>query len=460
MVALSIIPLVTIVGISVDVARGYMVKSRLSAALDAAALAGGRAFYLDTRDDDINMFFDANFPEGYMGAKVTGPQIAVDTANESITVTASAQLATSFMSVVGLDNFDVASSAEITRSQTPVDVVLAIDMSGSMGNWTDGQTRIAAARTAAKELVQILFGSDTTSNLLKIGLVPWNGKVNITTDGTVFNDALTTSTAVSAYTSPVDGSNQSVVYEVNNSVVPLFSAPPTDWKGCVFNRYVDDIDDTNDADIFYGAGSFGGTDWVAWEPIGPEGEPIGGSDDCDMAVGGNECTRCLSHGVTPLQNSKTTINSAIDDLQNPTGTTNIPGGLGWAWRVLMPGAPFTEAAALADPDKEPLRAIVLLTDGENFGGSGDGYKTVFGYGGTGNADMNSRLESIAANIKADGVIIYTVQFANSGTSLQTLMKTVASGPNAPYYNYAPDSDTLSTIFKEVGSHISELRLTK
>ena len=74
--------------------------------------------------------------------------------------------------------------------------------------------------------------------------------------------------------------------------------------------------------------------------------------------------------------------------------------------------------------------------------------------------MNDRLRALAANIKASGVKIYTIQFANSGGPLQALMREVASGPDAPYYHYAPDSTTLQTVFQEVANHLSELRLSK
>ncbi|MBT3915089.1 MAG: VWA domain-containing protein, partial [Rhodospirillaceae bacterium] len=106
------------------------------------------------------------------------------------------------------------------------------------------------------------------------------------------------------------------------------------------------------------------------------------------------------------------------------------------------------------------QAIVLLTDGENYGGSGDGYKTVFGYGSSGQDDMDARLEELAANVKADGVIVYVIQFANDVESLKTLLQSVASGPNSPYYHYAPDVATLSQVFREVANHLSELRLSK
>ncbi|MBL8834894.1 MAG: hypothetical protein JNL66_01560, partial [Alphaproteobacteria bacterium] len=53
----AVIPIVASMGVALDSARGYLVRSRLSQALDAAGLAGGRVFDSATRDDDIRMFF-------------------------------------------------------------------------------------------------------------------------------------------------------------------------------------------------------------------------------------------------------------------------------------------------------------------------------------------------------------------------------------------------------------------
>jgi hypothetical protein len=47
-----------------------------------------------------------------------------------------------------------------------------------------------------------------------------------------------------------------------------------------------------------------------------------------------------------------------------------------------------------------------------------------------------------------------------GGPLQALMREVASGPNSPYYHYAPDGDALRAVFREVANHLSELRLSK
>lgn len=457
--ALATIPLIGFVGIGTDVARAYLVKSRLSSALDAAGLAGGRSFFEPTRNADIDMFFQANFPSGYLGSTLEGPTKTIDEANETIQLYARATIPTSFMHLLGHPNLSVDASAEVVRKMIALDVVLSIDMSGSMA-WSSGSgtSRIQAARSAASELVSILFGDDETKDHLQIGVVPWAGKTRVMREGQTYDAALTTSVAVDAFANPITGAAQSVVYFANNSPVPLLSPPEPTWTGCVFNRFLDDGLPTSDADILLGAAETPDADWPAWQPIGFAGDPFPGSGRCAMSIGYTECTRCPYRGISPLDNVKQNILDAIDDLQNPTGTTNIPSGLGWAWRVLKPEAPFTEA--VADPDYELQRAVVLLTDGENTGGVGDGYKTVFGLNTAAGPEMNDRLRALADNIKADGVIIYVIQFANSGGALQTLLKEIASGPDSPYYYYAPNGEALQQVFHQIADHLSELRLAK
>jgi len=463
-VAIAIVPLMCFIGIGFDTARAYMVKSRLSSALDAAALAGGVNFFLPQRDDDIRMYFKANYPDGFLGSTVDGPYITVDEADEKIELDASATVETTFMRLVGEETITVSSSTEVKRKMTALDVVLSIDVSGSMA-WDapGGGTRIGAAKSAANELIGILFGVDSTEEYLHIGLVPWSSKVNVMTEGESYDAGATTTQAVPSFIHPETGAAQSVVYYANNSKVPLLTAPPSNWRGCVFNRYKDNGTSDDDGDIQYGAYSGGGTDWPGWQPIFAGnhatwgGEPISGWQKCNMSISNEECTACPYRGITPLQNTRAAIEDAVDDL-NAGGNTNIPAGLGWAWRVLKPGAPFTEA--IENPDYEREQAIVLLTDGENCGKSGDGYKRVFGSCDGGRDEMDERLRLLADNVKADGVIVYVIQFANEGTDLQTLLKEVASGPGAPYYHYAPTSDSLRQVFREIANHLSSLRLSK
>ena len=380
------------------------------------------------------------------------------------------------MRLFGSQAVTVAASAEVTRKMKALEVVLSMDMSGSMGTKDPGQTmtRLVASQQAAKELIDILFGGDTSKDLLNIGLVPWSSKVNVMIEGQAFNAALNKAVSVPTFTAPDINRVQSKVYYANNSPVPLLEPPPTGWKGCVFNRYVSDATD-DDGDIRDGTFSGGGKDWPAWAPVLPGdyadatvaakwgGEPVDGSSHgkakrCALAPSGQECTACPTVGITPLQHDKSVITDAVNKLA-AGGNTNLPAGLGWAWRVLTTGAPFEHTITT---EYTPDKAIVLMTDGENCAAYGDAYKAVFGLcsNTTSRDKMNARAEKLAANIKATGVVIYVVQFVETNSTLKAFLKKVASGPDAPYYYYAPDPSALKGAFHEIANHLSELRLSK
>lgn len=452
LMAVGMVAFLGFVGLSVDAVRGYLVQSRLSGALDAAGLAGSRVMFSPTRDDDIRMYFNTNFPDGYLGATVTGPTITEDAKKEVLTLKASAVIDTSFMRVLGFQTMTVGSFAEITRKTEMLDLVLAIDMSGSMGgSVSGGGTRIEAARLAATELIDILFGEDALKSLLKIGVVPWSAKVNVTINGSTFDSAATTTVPVPTFINPVTGASQDLIHYVNNSPVPLLSGPAAGWKGCVYNRFIRADGSNNDADDVMGPATVNGKDWVAWEVVGPEGEPPGTSWPTPAA--------CVSHGITPLIGTKADVQAAVDELVSPTGSTNIPQGLGWAWRVLVPQAPFTDA--VLNPQGNRTQAIILLTDGENYGYKGDGYKGTFGWGSGGaGAAMDARLLKVAEAIKAQGVLIYAIQFAQESSDLADLLKEVASGPDAPFYHLAPGKEELRQVFREVANDLSQLRISR
>ncbi len=67
-----------------------------------------------------------------MGATVSGPSITVAETAETITLTAGATNPSSFLRVFGCETMTVTTEAEVTRKIKVLDVVLAIDMSGSM----------------------------------------------------------------------------------------------------------------------------------------------------------------------------------------------------------------------------------------------------------------------------------------------------------------------------------------
>ncbi|VAX06005.1 hypothetical protein MNBD_ALPHA03-951 [hydrothermal vent metagenome] len=534
MLTMSIIPTIGVIGVATDVSRTYIVKTRLSTALDAAALAGGRNFFEADREAQIKKYFDANFPANFMGSDVTGPFELDAEGNqlqeghiysaddEVLRLTANVNVPTVFMNVFNFDNMTAGGDSEVTRETSLLDVVMAIDMSGSMlkdvnGNSTSNpdNKRIGLAKVAAADLVDILFGNNSVNALLNVGLVPWSGKVNVTTNGTEYGfsspgvslpagSLFTTQAIIGAPDNPFqeefyrfdkfgdediwdDDADlvlknwspqiNNVYFAHNAPSVPLLAEPPTDWKGCVYARfartrpysdhqsYKDDLAEEQAGDIFDGPFEpIDGPAWVGWYPMGQEGE-VSSCDLKKLNKSDNNCTKCPAFGITPLQNSKADIKAAVLELEIPSGSfyTNIPQGLAWAWRTITPGKPFDEATVVESSTYVKHKAIILLTDGTNTVRSGDAYNNGF----HSRSRRDTRLKNLADAIKNkndddpdndDEILIYTIQFANSNTSLVNLLKYVATDDD--YYYHAPDKASLQNAFKKIAKELSNLRLSK
>jgi Flp pilus assembly protein TadG len=323
---LSAIVFVGVAGLAVDAARGYLIKARLSEAIDAAALAGGKALQNDTDpnhnavNNDVLAFFHANFPNGSMGANVAEPTIVVDTNSTSVTVSSNARIKTTLMAVLGFSNMLMTASAQVARAATGLDVVLSFDNSGSMGETIagDSQTKIEQQRQNGKDLVDLLAKPFTTGlqqqlitvqgvpySLLNIGVVPWSAKVNVKTydtsgSGSTPSGTGTWTAGASYSTDPMgrypSGAGTAAdaakgytgkIYTSPISEVPMLLDPSKlmgGWSGCVYARYNGDTNYDNDADLTLGAATVGGTSWPGWEPIS---ETEGDSSSCFQASWNN-----------------------------------------------------------------------------------------------------------------------------------------------------------------------------
>jgi Flp pilus assembly protein TadG len=182
-VGVAIIPMLAAMGIAVDGARGYLVRSRLSQALDAAGLAGARVFDSASRDSDVRMYFNANFPSTSYQASLTpnpSPNISANASAGTLTLTATATIPTTFMRVVGINTLTVHAETTITRLNREMELVLAMDNTGSM----DDDGKMEAAQAAATNLLDILYGSRDTIDRFNVSVVPFVSSVNVGTQYT------------------------------------------------------------------------------------------------------------------------------------------------------------------------------------------------------------------------------------------------------------------------------------
>src|SRR5579872_2101740 len=177
--AVMIVPLIIGVGIAIDIARAYAVKVRLGTALDQAGLAVAST---SNQNVDLNarldQYFYGNFPDTGIGTatSVTMAQNAADP--NALDLTATAEVPTIFLQIAGFRTLTVAATAQVTKEPTGLEVTLVLDNTGSMLDSFNGVTNMAAMTADAGQLVNILFGANTSSMKLKMSLVPFVTAVN------------------------------------------------------------------------------------------------------------------------------------------------------------------------------------------------------------------------------------------------------------------------------------------
>ncbi|MDO9489738.1 MAG: hypothetical protein Q7J32_15285, partial [Sphingomonadaceae bacterium] len=172
--------------------RAYMAQARLQQAVDAATLAGRKAMTdgsLDTADPEIVKFLQNNYPANMSdgtGISIADPifQSEAVVMNSTISdqgalcVTAQATVPTLVMGAFGKQSITIGANSCARRSGTNIDVVLVLDVTGSMAG-----TRLTALKTATTDFLETL--DDTRTQLavsglrVRVGIVPYSQAVNI-----------------------------------------------------------------------------------------------------------------------------------------------------------------------------------------------------------------------------------------------------------------------------------------
>lgn len=515
-VAVAIIPLIAFVGLAVDTTRGYLVKSRLNQALDAAALAGGRVFASPTRDDDIRMYFKANFPDGFMNAVTTPLVITPDNVNKTLTVTAQATMPTSFMRLVNIDTINVGSTAQVAIGATNIEVALVLDITGSMA----GQD-IIDLRDAANELVDIVVQDQQTPFYTKAAVAPYAPVVNVGAYAAQVRGAiappkaieLATKTSTMIVTAPNHGFQvNDKVYitgvqgmtQLNNNLnndhndtQPLFwvirsvttntftlkrLGSSTAVSSSTWNNY------TSGGSIYclnpgcqYQAFQNPSSTWKLFQVSTCVTERTGADAYTDAAptvspVGLHyraiSASACLSSEILPLSSDKTLLHNRINALTDG-GSTAAQIGIAWGWYLVSPNFGYlwpTESQPAAYGADKLMKVVVIMTDGD--------FNTMYNKGvvsqdsasgsssnrinqNATNGDAYIQANALCAAMKANDkkIVIYTVgldiaSFPDAQNFIQTCATSTA-------HVYLPaDGAEMKDAFKDIAMKINKLRLTK
>ena len=471
--SLLLVSLAVLAGGAVDLNQAMNARTRLSQALDAAALAVGvqTSLSTDSATTLARNFVAANYPAREIGT-VRNLSVTLDEVNDRVRVHAEAAVDTMFLGLIGIEELTVHWESEVQRTRRGLELVMVLDNTGSMGG-----SKIESLREAGLLLTDILFESSDPTRLA-IGLVPFSSTVNV---GTQYEREW--------WLDP-DGLNP--LHSENFSPAAnrwdLFDAIANrDWAGCVEARAIPhDIEDTlpdpaRPETLFLPYFAPDESDRGSYSNDYMDDRMSGYDERARMrnsakyagrnASGAGPNWGCSARPITPLTNRRAIIDTAIGNMI-ASGTTNIPIGVSWGIRVLSPQAPFTEGGAFGDDDT--IKAMVILTDGDNVmtGRSNQNYSDYSGYGfsrdgrlGIASTSSNTlsdalddRLAEACDYAKGLGIRVYTITFQVSSNATRNLMRDCATTPWL-YYD-SPSEEALRTAFEMIAGDLTNLRLSR
>lgn len=344
--------MIMIGGITVDLMRYETTRTSLQNTLDRATLAAASlSQQLNAEDVVTDYFAKANLSQYLRSVSV----------NEGLNyreVIADAKASTNpfFMHLIGITELDAPGHSMAEQRMTNVEIMLVLDVSGSMNS----NSRLSNLKTAAKEFVDTVLSSDGEDRI-SIGIVPFNGQVDVGADlGGRY--ALTKKHAVpdincvdlpsSVYTSTA---------LPTNLALPMTTPTDTYSSTSKVNGYVNRTDSNYALNV----------NTNRWCPD----------------VNNANSIMLPSQNISALQ-------TKIQNLYG-IGATSINAGMKWGMAMLDPGTQpvfshfvstggipaVFEGRPFNFTDPESMKVIVLMTDGEHF--AEDRLKDVYKAGQTG-----------------------------------------------------------------------------
>ena len=425
--ALSIIPILTVAGFAVDYQLVTTKKTQVQFALDSAVIAGARAMQDGQTEaqitETIQTYIDALAQTNGNDLSCSQTSVTFAQGTQDISASVVCRQPTTLSAVLGKAHLDFTVNSASTYGIGKLDVAFVFDSSGSMGSNGRLSALIDAANLAVDEL---LPDGTNNNNDIRIAMVTYNHMVNA---GSYFPDVVesTTYTQTSGGYYSLDSSVNGTpcVYDgwyyygypvyvcgASTQQVPLNHT-------CVFER------DGNDA---FTAAAPGANKWLVpgnlYQNDCPPTEPL------------------------PLTSHKSDLHNYINNLTAGGGTAGHQ-GVAWGWYLIAPEwANIWPAASapLAYTEPDSAKALILMTDGD-----------FNSYYASGQGNSSQQAIEICTNLKAEGVVIYSVAF-QAPSSGQATLEACSSGPE--FYFNPTNGQQLQDDYRAIATSISDLRITQ
>lgn len=422
-VAMLIVPMTVAVFGAVDVSRASGEKMRLQDALDAATLAAARS--TATTDAGLQAVGEKVLAADLAASQATLVSSSFKLQGSKVVSTAKASMATVVANLWMDGDMAIGAEAEVTRASNNIEVALTLDVTGSMSG-----SKITDLKAAAKELVDLVVQDQQSPYYTKLAIVPYSAAVN-----------------VGSYAGSVRGT-----YTAGTCTTP----------GCASYKFTNAQGNSKTFAISTCVTERTGSD--AYADAAPGTTFLGRNYP-------STSNTCLSSTIMPLSTDRVALKSKIDGL-SASGSTAGHLGLAWGWYMVSPNFaslwPTASQPAAYGTDKL-LKVVVLMTDGafnttyckgviSQDSGSGSGSSADHINCNAPNGNAFSQAQAICDNMKAQGVIIYTVGFdVANDQDAQDIVNACATDAQ---HVYLPTSGAaLKTAFRAIGQEISRLRIS-
>ncbi len=189
-IGFSLLPLLALVGSSIDMGRAYLVQSRLQQACDAGVLGARKELgAIDNFDPDSdgvqvagkgNRFFNVNFADGIYNSIDRSFEMSIDD-DMSISGVASVIVPTDIMQFFGKEEIPIEVSCRAKLNIPNTDIMMALDVTGSMAETNSGDTspKISILKTVVKQFYTTMETNRQPESRIRYGFVPYSTNVNV-----------------------------------------------------------------------------------------------------------------------------------------------------------------------------------------------------------------------------------------------------------------------------------------
>jgi Flp pilus assembly protein TadG len=397
MFALLATALFGMIAIAIDLGRAQNIATKLASALDAAALAGAKALDNGNSDVEIQAAAEAYFRSHVATLHIGGVNLSqlttgIDRSKSTVTTNVNASMGTSFGRIFGKDNVLVDRSSTVIYKTRNVELAMALDITGSMGQ----NGRLSALQTAAKEVIDTLYGEAASEDAVRVSIVPWSASVNAGPYAATVSNGASTDGCVVERQGIYAATD---VYPAGADALNAVSGDPRGWYNCTVN------------------------------PVMP------------------------LMGLSKKDDLKAAIDSFV-----PRGGTAGHIGMAWGWYTLSPSwnsiwpvgsKPNSYAPA------DTVKAVLLMSDGEFnvswLNGTNTDFPVMID-------EAYTQLGALCSEMKVKQILVFTVGFGMADPRAQAELQACASGTKQ-FFQAANGSD-LRKAFKEVATQLKGMRLSK